>query len=91
VPPERVVYVAPVYPPAAKHERVEGKVVLDLVVGVDGDVAGTNVVGSNPVFDGAAVEAVKRWKYRPATRDGRPVEVVLTVTVEFSLDARGKR
>jgi len=38
-----------------------------------------------PLFDQAAVEAVKKWKYQPALQGGRPVKVYLTVIVEFNL------
>jgi TonB family protein len=40
---------------------------------------------SHPLFEQAAVEALRRWKYRPAMQGGRAVKVYLLVTVEFKL------
>jgi protein TonB len=40
---------------------------------------------SNPTFDQAAIDAVRKWKYKPALKDGQPVAVFLSVVVEFNL------
>ena len=75
----------PVYPEVARKARAEGKVILEIVVDRTGDVEAVKVLRSNPLFDQAAIEAVKMWKYQPAFQGGRPVRVYLTVVVEFSL------
>lgn len=84
-PPERITFVKPEYPEVARKSRVEGKVILELVVGRTGDVEEVKVLRSDPLFDQAAVDAVVRWKYRPALQGGRAVKVYLTVVVEFDL------
>ncbi len=86
--PVRTVYVQPEYPEAAKKEGLEGKVVLDVVVEVSGEVGAIEVLGSSPTFDRAAVDAVQQWMFRPAELKGKPVAVRLTVIVEFKLDGK---
>jgi len=86
--PERLerFYVKPVFPAAARFTRKSGTVHLRVVVGEDGRVGATEVVGVTPPdagFEESAVEAVKRWRYRPATRDGKPVTAAIMVKVEF--------
>ena len=82
-PPERTTFVSPQYPEVARKARAGGRVILEIVVGRTGDVEGVKILRSNPLFDLAAVEAVKMWKYRPALQGGRPVRAYLTVVVEF--------
>lgn len=87
--PERLTMVEPSYPPLARRIRAEGRVTLRAVVRKDGTVARIEVLSAPRVdvgFSEAAVEAVSRWTYRPATRGGRPVDVYLTVVVNFALD-----
>ncbi len=84
-PPERIVFFMPKYPEVARKARAEGKVMLEIVVGPSGDVEVVTIVRSNPLFDAAAVEAVRKWKYHPALQSGRPVRVYLTVIVNFEL------
>jgi len=85
-PPKRVFYVQPVYPEAARTARAEGTVILEVVVGRTGAVEEVKVLKSSPLFDTAAVVAVKRWKYEPALFGGsKPVRVFMTVRVEFRL------
>jgi len=84
-PPERTTFVKPEYPEMARKVRAEGRVILEIVVGRDGDVETVKVIRSSPLFDRAAVEAVSRWKYQPALQSGRPVRVYLTVIVDFGL------
>ncbi len=84
-PPERILYVQPVYPEIARKSRVEGVVILEIVVGRTENVTEVKVLRSHPLFDAAAVEAVKRWKYRPAMLGAQPVRVYMTIRVEFNL------
>jgi periplasmic protein TonB len=86
IPPKKVLDVKPVYPEAARAERAEGSVILEIVVGHTGAVEEVKVLKSSPLFDAAAAEAVKRWKYEPALLGGsKPVRVFMTVRVEFRL------
>ena len=84
--PERVHEVKPRYPPAARGDRREGRVVIEAVIDRDGNVDDLRrLLASDPSFIDAAMEAVCCWKYRPATRDGIPVPVEFIVLVEFTL------
>lgn len=85
-PPVLVEKVLPDYPEAARVSRLAGKVFVRAVVSAAGEVVDVEVVtSSHPIFDGAALAAVRRWKYRPARLQGRPVAVHFTVIVTFRL------
>ena len=78
--------VNPSYPEKAREKRKEGIVTLGLTVNKDGSVSGVHVVkGVDNDIDQAAVEAVSQWKFDPGTYQGNPVDVELTVTVNFRL------
>jgi protein TonB len=54
------------------------------VIGEDGGVESAEVVASkNPMFDQTALDAVRRWRYRPALMNGKPVRVYFVVVVDF--------
>lgn len=83
-PPELVSSVAPVVPEVARKANVQGKVTLEVVIDEKGDVTSTKVLKGLPMgLDKAAAEAVKQWKYKPATSYGKPVKVYSTVNVTF--------
>lgn len=84
-PPTKTKNVTPVYPPAAKAAGVQGVVIIEAVIGADGKVADAKVLRSVPDLDGAAVAAVKQWEFTPTLLNGKPVPVVMTVTVNFKL------
>lgn len=85
-PARRVRYVAPIYPPIARALHAVGHVRLSIVVRTDGSVGNVRVLEATPAgrgFETAATAAVKRWRYDPATRDGRPVASEQVVVLEF--------
>lgn len=84
--PRRVYYVAPVFPTVARASRSEGLVILEVVVTRDGLVRDTHVLRSSPMFDRAAIDAVRQWRYTATTLNGTPVDVTMTVTVRFNLN-----
>jgi len=84
-PPKKTKDVTPIYPPDAKSAGVQGVVIIEAVIGADGKVAKTKVLRSVPQLDGAAVAAVKQWEFTPTLLNGKPVPVVMTVTVNFKL------
>ena len=84
--PERIRYVPPVYPEIAMSARVSGIIVLEAVVAANGSVTDVQVLKSVPLLDQAAIDAVKEWAYAPTTLNGVPVPIIMTVTVNFSLD-----
>lgn len=69
----------------ARQARAEGKVILEIIVGRTGSIEEVTVLRSHPLFDQAAVAAVRRWKYRPALQAGMPVKVRMTLVVSFEL------
>jgi protein TonB len=84
--PERIVYVPPNYPELARRARLAGVVILEATIDRDGAVTNVNVLrGLGLGLDEAAVNAVSQWMYTPTFYNGRPVEVLLTVTVQFQL------
>lgn len=87
--PEPISTPPPAYTEMAKRAGIEGVVILDTVVDRDGLVTVGRVVKPLPFgLDAKAREAVELWRFRPAMRHGKPVEVYWTVTVPFSLPHR---
>jgi TonB family protein len=77
--------VTPVYPEVARKAGVEGDVVLRASVSSKGLVTELKVLSGPPVLARAAVDAVKQWRYHPVMINGRPTDVVATLTVAFRL------
>ncbi len=75
----------PAYPPLAKQARIQGTVHLAAVIGADGAVLDLRARDGHPLLVGAAIDAVKRWVYKPTKLNGEPVEVVTEITVTFTL------
>jgi protein TonB len=83
--PPRAIYAPdPEYPTRARKENVRGFVVLQIVVGADG-LPRDKVARSNPELDEAATDAVKKWRFSPATKGGEPVAVQINVELHFHL------
>ncbi len=77
--------VAPIYPPMAKAAKVQGIVIIEATIDVDGQVTSAKVLRKAPFLEEAALEAVRQWKFAPALLNGVPVPVIMTVTVNFTL------
>jgi TonB family protein len=86
-PPEKLVRIAPEYPPELKAQGIEADVVLVVTIAVDGTVARATVVkgASHPDFDRATLAAAQKERYRPARRDGVPVAHTIKLTARFRL------
>ncbi len=84
-PPKLIKQVDPVYPEDARKQGIEGTVILEVTIDVEGKVKDVKVLESIPALDQAAVDAVKQWVYEPKIIDGKPKQVVCTVTVRFKL------
>jgi TonB family protein len=78
----------PAYPDTAKADGVQGSVVMRAVISKYGTVNHLHVIQGDPMLQSAAQEAVSKWRYRPYTLNGRPVEVATTVKVDFRLPTR---
>ena len=84
--PLRLVKVEPAYPEVARKARLGGRVTVQAVIGLDGNVESAEILAStSPLFNEAALDAVERWRYTPALMNGRPVRVYFTVVVDFSV------
>ncbi len=75
--------VEPVYPEAARQSHLEGTVVLDTKIDVDGNVEDVTVISGPPLLVPAAVDAVKQWKYKPYTLDGKPAKIETPTVLTF--------
>lgn len=83
-PPTRVVNVAAIYPGEALSANVQGVVIIEARIATDGSIADARVLRSIPLLDQAALDAVRQWRYTPTLENGEPVEVLMTVTVNFT-------
>ena len=82
--PEPLRKVDPKYPPAFVNARVQGDVILYAIIRRDGSVDSIEVVKSlDPQLDQNAMEALARWKFRAAQREGRAVELAAIVKIPF--------
>lgn len=76
--------VEPLYTEVARKARITGSVTLETTIDANGDVRDVRVLKSLPFgLDQSAIDAVRQWKFRPATRNGRPVSVLFKLTVNF--------
>jgi Gram-negative bacterial TonB protein C-terminal len=77
-----IAYSQPVMPPDAQP-GVDPHVVLEIVVGKDGNILELEPVSGNPLLVQAALETVQHWKYRTCTLNGRPVEIKTKIELRF--------
>jgi protein TonB len=77
--------VAPAYPQLARNQRLSGDVKIDALIGENGHVSAMKVISGPALLHQAAMEALRQWKYQPATLNGQPMAMHLTVTVQFKL------
>jgi TonB family protein len=85
--PRKTLDVHPTYPVSMREAGREGQVPIEAVIAADGSVSSVRVTSAqvHPDFAIAAVDAVRQWKFTPTLLNGQPVEVVMTVSVRFSL------
>jgi protein TonB len=83
--PRRLRMVQPVYPPDAFAKKIQGEVVLQILIDVDGSVVRASVIRGVPQLDAAAIEAALQWRFTPATKNGRPVPSLATAPVSFTI------
>jgi protein TonB len=85
-PPTKTRNVQPVYPQIAQSARVQGIVIIEATIDRGGKVSETRVLRSIPLLDQAALDAVRKWEYEPTLLNGVAVPVIMTVTVNFTLN-----
>lgn len=85
--PVEVVNPPPAYPALARRRRIEGHALVEVVVRVDGTCADPRLLecSGSELFGDAALEAVRSWKYKPASIGGRPIERAHTIRFTFRL------
>ena len=81
--------VAPIYPRTAKQAGIEGSVTMAVTIRPDGSVSTAKILESKPkrLFDKSALDAIKRWKFRPKVVNGSPVSQRARQVIEFKLDS----
>ncbi|HEV2114377.1 MAG TPA: TonB family protein [Terriglobales bacterium] len=77
--------VDPVYPAAARANRIQGPVVLEATIGTHGFLRHIRVVSGDPLLADSVLDAVRGWRYRPRTVRGRAVETETRIVVNFQL------
>ena len=77
--------VPPTYPSLARSQHIEGQVLVDALIDVNGRVSAMRVVSGPVLLHQAAMDALRQWKYQAAILDGKPVPMHLTVTIQFRL------
>ena len=84
--PIKLLTVPPVYPAEALARGAQGIVILEAAIGPTGAVSNARVLRAiDPALNAAALEAVTQWEYAPALFDDRPVAIIMSVTVNFSI------
>jgi len=84
--PQVVREYKPDYPDSAKKKGLRGSVELEVVVKKDGTVGDVKVKKSlDAELDEEAVKAMKKWEFKPGTKDGKPVDVLVDVEMTFNL------
>ena len=84
-PPTKTFDVRPVYPAIAQSARVSGMVIIEVRIGADGAVEDTQILRSIVLLDQAAIDAVRQWRFTPTLLNGVPTPLIMTVTVNFTL------
>jgi len=80
---ELISSVAPEYPDSARNQGIQGDVVVDLQIDDTGKVARAQIVSGPSQLRDAALDALRKRKYKPATMDGKPISTHVIVTIHF--------
>lgn len=79
----------PKYPEAAKKARIQGTVLIDVVISKDGGVLSPKVISGPKELRESALDTVRQWRYKPFLLNGEPIEVKTTIDVTYSLGNKG--
>jgi protein TonB len=75
----------PTYPPAAKSVRASGVVKVEVTIDENGEVAQIGKASGHTMLQAAAKDAIRKWRFKPFTRDGQPVKANGYVSFNFNL------
>jgi protein TonB len=84
-PPRPIRITQPVYPQDAFVNRIEGTVLVEILIDEHGKVVRASVLGSIPALDAEALRTVQGWLFTPAIHEGRPVATVANAPVTFRI------
>ena len=77
--------VQPAYPAVAKQLKIQGVVELEAMVAEDGTVTKVDIRSGNAMLTGPAAQAVKQWKFKPFSEEGKPIRVVAPIEIDFKM------
>ncbi len=84
--PVKITHPSPQYTEIARKARIQGVVIVEAIIDKQGNVTNVKILKGLPMgLDQATVDAVKKWKFKPATLNGKPVAVIYNLTVNFQL------
>ncbi len=84
--PEKISSPPPSYTEIARKARIQGVVIVQAIIDKEGNVTNAKVLKGLPMgLDDEAIKAIKRWTFKPATLNGKPVDVYFNLTVNFRL------
>lgn len=84
--PEPISQTPPVYPPELKKAKIAGVVTVVFILGEDGRVQDPRIENSSrPEFEKPALEAIRRWRFRPGMKDGQPVRTYIRQPLKFNV------
>jgi len=86
--PKLIKQVNPEYPPDAFAARIQAVVIVEAMTDIYGRVSRARIISGNPVFNEAALAAVRQWLYEPYIVDGIPRPIYFTVSITFGLTSR---
>ena len=84
-PPKPVRITRPQYPQEAFVKKIEGTVVVEILIDSYGRVVRARVMQSVPLLDAAAIQTVQQWLFQPAVKHGRPVPTIAQAPVTFRI------
>jgi TonB family protein len=84
-PPRKTRDVKPIYPEEAQQAGIQGVIILEATIDQSGNIARARVLRGQPMLDQAALDAVNQWQFEPTQLNGVPVPVIMTVTVNFTM------
>jgi periplasmic protein TonB len=86
VPDEQIVHRdQPAYPPEALDHRIQGVVKISIRIGTDGRVEQAHLISGHPLLAPAAVQAARRWVFKPFESGGKPARVITQIEIPFTL------
>ncbi len=85
--PELVSREVTPYPDAARPDRLDGQVIVEVTVDREGKATAPRLLTPPSVFDPAALESARTYRYKPATKNGKPVAVTMNLVMVFKYTA----